>query len=240
MCCPRSNSEYVLIDHCNASTSPVFPRYRYLFETWWTKLHWCHLIFLSNPCFSQDTQGEIILNEVRSKISCFVNKTAHVSWPVVNARRHMKNDFSQQKNISKCMTFAVQLTGQCQAVCTTITHHNRVGGLCPVNNGGQCSQYSHNPLHSQGEHEDEEEPNSQKGSSQIIPRWPGNLAREVIPGPTQQYADNCTANLVIVPGELNYNSARGTEHCKCQGHLTLNSARGTEHLRCHGHIGQLC
>ena len=94
--------------------------------------------------------------------------------------------------------------------CTTITHHNRAGGLCPVNNGGHCSLYCQNPLCSHWEFEDEEEPHSQEGSSQIIPRWAGNLAREVIPGPTQQDADNCAVNLVIVPGALNICGAMGT------------------------------
>ena len=137
------------------------------------------------------------------------------------------------------MMFAVQLTGQHQAVCTTITHHRRAGGFCPVNSGGHCSLCSHDPLHSQGECEEHEEPHSQEGSSQIILRWAGNLERQVTPDPTHQDADNCTVNIVIVAEVLNYNSARGTEHYKCHGHLTLNSARGTEHLRCHGHIGQL-
>ena len=142
-------------------------------------------------------------------------------------------------NTSEHTTIVVWLTGQQQAVCTTITHHNKAGGLCPVNNRGHCNQYSHNPLHSQGEREDEEETHNQEGCSQMILRWARNLEREVIPEPTWQDADNCTVNIVIVPGALNYNSTRGTELCKCQGHLTLNSARGTEHLWCHGHIGQL-
>ena len=124
-------------------------------------------------------------------------------------------------------------------MCATITHHNRPGGLCPVNNRGDCSLYSQDLLHSQGELEDEEEPHSQEGSFQIIPRWAGNLEREVTSEATRQDADNYRVNIVIVPGALNYNSARGTEHYKCQGHLTLNNARGTEHLRCHGHVGQL-
>ena len=150
------------------------------------------------------------------------HQLAHVSWPAANVGSHMKINFFQEKNSSKCMTFAVQLTGQHQAVCTTITHHRRAGGLCQVNSGGHCSLCSHDPLHSQWECEDQEEPNSQMGSSQIISRQAGNLEREVTPEPTHQDADNCAVNIVIVPGALNYNSARGTEH-----------------LRCHGHIGQL-
>ena len=106
-----------------------------------------------------------------------------------------------------------------QAVCITITHHNRAGGLCPVNSGGHCSLCSHDPFHSQGECEDHKEPNSQEGSSQIIPRWAGNLAREVIPGPTQQDADNCAVNLVIVPWALNITSARALNICGAMGML---------------------
>ena len=120
------------------------------------------------------------------------------------------------------MTFAVWLTGQHQAVHAAITHHNRAGGLCPVNNRVHCSQYSHDPLHSQEECKDEEECHGQEGSSQIILRQTGNLEREVMPGPPQQDADNCAVNIVIVPGALNFTSARGTEH-----------------LWWHGHIGQL-
>ena len=108
--------------------------------------------------------------------------------------------------------------GQC---CHTMTHHRRVGGLCPVNSGGHCSLCSQDPLHSQGEWEDQEEPHSQMGSSQIITKmgWkPRNR------GDTRTHSTACW--------ELhseNSDSARGTEHYKCQGHLTFNSVRGTEH-----------
>ena len=103
------------------------------------------------------------------------HQLACVSRLATDMRSHMKIDFSQKKNISKHMAFAVQLTCQHQAVHATITHHKRVGGLCPVNSGRHCSLCSHNPLCSQGEHKDQEEPHSQEGSSQIIPRWTGNL-----------------------------------------------------------------
>ena len=100
-------------------------------------------------------------------------------------------------------------------------HHTTKEGrrTLPLNSGGHCSLCSHDPFHSQGECEDQEEPHSQEGSSQIIPEWARNLEREVTPEPTQQDADNCTVNIVIVPGALNYNSARGTEHYKYQGHI---------------------
>ena len=106
-------------------------------------------------------------------------------------------------------------------MCNPITHTSSAGGLCPVTNGGCCDQYSHNPLHSQGEHGDNKEPHNEEGSSTIILRWTGSLSREVVPGPTHEDDEDCTVNLVIVPGALSSNSARGTEHCKCQGHLTL-------------------
>ena len=138
------------------------------------------------------------------------HQIAHVGWPAADAWSHTKSNFSQQKNTSECMTFAVQLAGWHQAVHATNTHHKRAGGLCPVNSGGHCILCSHDPLHSQGECEDQEESHNKEGSSQIILRWAGNLAREVTPGPTQQDADNCTVNLVIVPGALNTTSARGT------------------------------
>ena len=153
-------------------------------------------------------------------------------------KKSYENQF-QQNNISEHTTFAVQPTGWHQAVHSTITQHRRAGGLCPFNSGGHCSLCSHDPLHSQGGHEDEEEPHSQEGSSQIIPRQAGNLEREVTPEPTWWDADNCAVNIMIGPGTPNYNSARGTEHYKYQGYLTLNSARGTKHLTCHGHIGQM-
>ena len=181
-----------------------------------------------------------LLGEIAShpQLSRQHHQLAHVSQPVANSRSHTKNDFFQQKNTSQCMTFPVRPTGWHQAVHTTITHTNSAGGLCPVTNGGHCNLCKHDPLHSQGEHGDHKEPHNQEGSSKIILRLTGNLAREMIPGPSWHDADNCTVNLVIVPGALNSNSARGTEHCKCQGHLTLNSARGTEHLWYHGHIWQ--
>ena len=133
----------------------------------------------------------------------------------------MKNDFFQQKNTSECTTFTVRPTGQHWAVCNNITHTNSAGGLCSVTNRGHCDLYSHNPLHSQGECGDHKEPHSKGGSSHIITRQTGSLAREVVPGPTRVDAEYCAVNFVIVPGVLNSNSARGTEHCKCQGHITL-------------------
>ena len=141
---------------------------------------------------------------------------AHVVRPVANMRSHMKNDFSQQKNTSEC-TFAVQLTGQHQTVQDPITHTSSAGGLCPVTYRGCCDQYSHNPLHSQGECGDNKEPHNEEGSSTTIPEWIGSLLREVVPGPTHEDED-CTVNLVIVPGALNSNSARGTELHKCKFH----------------------
>ena len=140
-------------------------------------------------------------------------------WPVANVRSHMKNNFSQQKNTAKHMPFEVRLTGQHQAVCKAITHTNRTGGLCPVTNGGHCDLYSHNPLHTQGECREQEEPHNEEGSSTIIPEWTGSLSREVVPGPTHEDEEDCTVNLVIVPGALNSNSARGTEHLWCHGHV---------------------
>ena len=110
-------------------------------------------------------------------------------------------------------------TGQHHAVCNSITHTNSAGGLCPVTNGGHCDLFSHNPL--QGECGDHKEPHCKEGSSKIIPRWTGSPSREVVPGPTQDDEEYCAVSFVIVPGALNSNSARGTEHCKCQGHLTL-------------------
>ena len=38
------------------------------------------------------------------------HQLAHVGQPAADARSHMKIDFSQKKNISKCMTIAVQPT----------------------------------------------------------------------------------------------------------------------------------
>ena len=64
-------------------------------------------------------------------------------------------------------------------------------------------------------------PHSKEGSSHVILRWTGSLSREMVPGPTQADEDYCTVNFVIVPGALNSNSTRSTEHSKCQGHLTL-------------------
>ena len=122
----------------------------------------------------------------------------------------MKNNFFQQKNASEHMPFAVRLTGQHWAVCDAITHTNRAGGLCPVTNGGCCDQYSHNPLHSQGEHGEQVEHHNEEGSSTIILEQTGSLSRQVVPGPTHEDED-CAVNLVIVPGALNSNSARGTK-----------------------------
>ena len=63
------------------------------------------------------------------------HQLAHVSQLEAETRSHMKNNFSQQKNISEHTTFAVQPTGQHQAVHYPITHTRSVGGLCPVTNG---------------------------------------------------------------------------------------------------------
>ena len=86
------------------------------------------------------------------------------------------------------------------------------GTLC------QCSQY---PLHSQGEGEDKEESHNQMGGSS--PRWAGSLRKR---GHTRIHLMGC-CKLCSVNGD----SARGTEHYRCQGHLTFNSDRGTEHLK---------
>ena len=117
------------------------------------------------------------------------------------------------------MTFAVRPTGQHQAVHDTTTHTNSAGGLCPVIIGGHCDQFHHNPLHSQGECGDHEEPHSEEGSSHFILRWTGSLSREVVPGSTQVDEEYCTVNFVIVPGALNSNSTRVTEHLWCHGHI---------------------
>ena len=129
------------------------------------------------------------------------------------------------------MTFAVWPIGQHRAVCHTITHHRRAGGLCPVKSRGHCSLCSQDPLHSQGEQEDQEEPHSQMESPQIIPEMGWKPRKR---GETRTHLTGCWQLC-----SKNSDSARGTELYKCQGHLTLNSARGTEHFRCHGHIGQL-
>ena len=110
----------------------------------------------------------------------------------------------------------MRLTGQHQAVHNTITYTNSAvticaEGFCPVTIGGHCDLFCHNPLHSQGEHEDKEEPHSREGHSNSIPRWTGSLERELVPGSTQAGEEYCTVNFVIVPGALNIESARGTE-----------------------------
>ena len=142
------------------------------------------------------------------------HQLVHVSRPAANAESHMKNDFSQQKNTSECMTFAVRPTGQHWVVHNTITHTNSAGGLCPVTNGGHCNQYSHNPLHSWGNMETTRNPTTRRE----VPQTSVSLSREVVPGPTCEDED-CTVNLVIVPVALNSNSARGIEHLWCHGHI---------------------
>ena len=127
------------------------------------------------------------------------------------------------------------LCSQHQTVCDPITHTSSAGGLCPVTNWGCCDQYSHNTLHSQGEHGDDEEPHNEEGSSTIIPSLTGSLSREVVPGPTHEDED-CAVNSVIVLGALNTNRARDTELFQVPGALNFASASGTEHLWCHGHI----
>ena len=160
--------------------------------------------------------GQWLMWTVIGKVISFSKRTSVNIW-------HLQ--CSQQANSRQC----------------TLPSHTTIGQVDSAQSTTGDTVASTAKIHSisQGEHEDEEESHSQDESSQIIPRQAGNLAREVIPGPTWQDADKCEVNLVTVPGALNYNSARGTEHCKCQGHLTLNSARGTVHLWCHGHIGQL-
>ena len=120
----------------------------------------------------------------------------------------------------------------------------------------QCSTSSHTPevqedsaqlpmgevatsiatIHSipRGECGDNEEPHHEKGRSTNIPEQTGSLAREVVPGPTHEDED-CIVNLVIVPGALNTNSARGTEHLLCHGHIWqlwyLETAFGSVQVR---------
>ena len=147
------------------------------------------------------------------------HQLAHVGQPVANSISHTKNNFFLWKNTCELMTFTVRPTGQHQVVHNTITDTNSAGGLCSVTIGGYFDLFSHNPLHSQGECGDHKEPHSEKRSSHFIPRQTGSLSSEVVPGPTRADEEYSAVNFVIVPGTLNSNSARGTEHLWCQGHI---------------------
>ena len=144
------------------------------------------------------------------------HQLAHLGQPVAKGRCHTKNYFFPWKNTCNCTTLTVRLTGQHQAVCNTISYTNRAvticaGGLCPVTIGGHCDLFCYNPLHSQGECGDQEEPHSREGSSNFIPRWTGSLLREVVPGSTQADEEYHAVNFVIMPGALNFKSAKDTE-----------------------------
>ena len=108
------------------------------------------------------------------------HQLAHVGWPVANSRSHTKNNFFPWKNTCKCMTFTVRPTGQHQAVCIAIAYTISAvticaGGLCPVTIWGHFDLSCHNPLHSQGDHGEQEEPHRREGSSTSILRWTGSL-----------------------------------------------------------------
>ena len=112
-------------------------------------------------------------------------------------------------------------------MCHSIVHQRRAGGLCPFNNGGHCASVAN--IHSvpRGKEKTKRNPTVRQEVPRPSLSRAGSLDREVTPEPTQQDAVNCT----VKKGD----SARGTEHYKCQGHLTFDSARGTEHYKCQGH-----
>ena len=146
---------------------------------------------------------------------------AHVGQLAAKAKSHTKTNFSQQKNTSECMTFGVKLTGQHWAVLNTITHTNSAivqedSAQLPMGDTVTSIAATHSVP--RGEHGDHKEPHNKEGSSTNILRQTGSLSREVVPGPTCEDED-CTVNLVIVPGALNSNSARGTEHLWWHGHM---------------------
>ena len=155
---------------------------------------------------------------------------AHIGQLVANARSHTKINFSPEKNCSKCMTFAVQLTGWHWAVCHTITHHRRAGGLCPVNSKGHCTCVA--KIHSvpRGNEKTKRNPTARCEVPRSSLRWAGNLEREVTWELTQQDTDNCTVKIVIVPGALDIWGAMGTfNNCGNQSQC-LDQVRSDESL----------
>ena len=109
----------------------------------------------------------------------------------------------------------------------TITHQRRGRRTLPSQQWGHCACVANIHSMPRGKEKTKRNPTTRREVPRSSPRWAGSLDREVTPEPTQQDAVNCT----VKKGD----SARGTEHYKCQGHLTFNSARGTEHYECQGH-----
>ena len=64
-------------------------------------------------------------------------------------------------------------------------------------------------------------PQGRRGRTHPILRWSGHLTREVIPESTRVGEKNLCSEHFIVPGALNFYSARGTELLWCQGHGTF-------------------
>ena len=148
------------------------------------------------------------------------HQLAHVGHPVANNSSHTKNDFFQQKNTSQHTTFTVRPTGQYQAVCNTIIHTNRAGELCQVTNGGHCDLWA--TIHSIPRGNVETMRNPTVKREVLMSSWDGLAAyqeRWYQAGPTQADEEYCAVNFVIVPGALNSNSARGTEHLWCHGNI---------------------
>ena len=106
-----------------------------------------------------------------------------------------------------------------QAVHHTISHQRRAGGLCPVNSRGHCACVTN--IHSipRGEEKMKRNPTNRWEVPRSSPRWAGNLRQR---GDTRTHLTGC-CKLHSVKGD----SARGTEHYKCQGHWTFKNAMDT-------------
>ena len=149
------------------------------------------------------------------------HQLAHVSWPVADAWSCTKKTISFNKR-TLVNIWHLQWGWQADiGQCTTPLHTQiEQEDSAQLPTGDTVSGIA--TIHSipRGECGDNKETHNKEGSSTFIPRSTGSLSREVVPGPTHEGKDY-TVNLVIVPGALNSNSARGTEHCKCQGHWTF-------------------
>ena len=141
------------------------------------------------------------------------HQLAHVGQLVANIKGHIKINCIQEKNCSKHMTHAAWLTGQQQAVHHSIAHQRRAEGLCPFNNGGYCASVAN--IHSipRGKEKTKRNPTTRWEVLRSSLRWAGSLRQR---GHTRIHSKGCS-RLHSVKGD----SARGTEHYKCQGHWIL-------------------
>ena len=167
------------------------------------------------------------------------HQLAYVSQQATNTKGHTETDFFWWKNSSECTTFSKWLTGQHHAVCNTITHFTSAdyhvleySTQIPLRDTKICATVTHSIPRGNVEYRRASWGRGEKENP--ILRQSGCLTKEVIPESTHVGKKNLHSEHFIVPGALNFYSARGTDLLWCQGHGTFWVLGAQDFLRVPG------